>query len=208
MKSDEGPPFGGLFVLGHACLRKRCDLALRIEMRWLPAEFAPRLGAAQALIPRTASRPFAEFGRDRVRGNDFRLVVASEASCKGAGDAGRPKIPRSPRRYSSSCRRLLQRKRIEVREVVAMHERPAHASLSTSRIASRSTLRGQSHGTRRRRRHRPSPGGSRCHEPRARRARGADAAPSRQRRAAGRTAFARSQFRRRSRRTASSRRYR
>jgi hypothetical protein len=60
--------------------RQPRDLTFRIEMFRLPAEFAPRPGAAQLLVERKTPRPFAEFGRDRVGGDDlWRLTRRAEA---------------------------------------------------------------------------------------------------------------------------------
>jgi hypothetical protein len=57
-------------------------------MFWLPAEFAPRLGAAQLLVERKTPGPFAEFGRDRVRGDDLWLLMpCAETFCEGACDS-------------------------------------------------------------------------------------------------------------------------
>jgi len=42
------------------------NVAERIKMSPLPAEFAPRLLAAQALVERIAARSFAELSGDRL----------------------------------------------------------------------------------------------------------------------------------------------
>jgi hypothetical protein len=55
--------------------RQRRDVASRVEMPWQPAELTPCLGAAQPLVARIAPRPIAEFGRDRVSGDDVRLLM-------------------------------------------------------------------------------------------------------------------------------------
>ena len=72
-KFDEGPlcqrafrfsQVAASFVLRTS--RKLRDFTLGIEVLRLPAEFAPRLGAAQPLIERVAAGPVAQLDRDRI----------------------------------------------------------------------------------------------------------------------------------------------
>jgi hypothetical protein len=51
------------------------EFAFRIETRRSPAELAPRFRAAQPLIERKASGPFAGFGGDGGGENDLRQCV-------------------------------------------------------------------------------------------------------------------------------------
>src|SRR4051794_26409854 len=68
--------------------RSSRDFAFRIDVPRRPAELAPRLVAAELLVHRTASGPFAEFGCGRVLGYDLgRLVAGAEPPRKGARDA-------------------------------------------------------------------------------------------------------------------------
>ena len=61
------------------------DLSFGIEVFRHPAEFVPRLRAAQPLVERKAPCPSAEFGRYCLRGNDFRhLTPRAEALRKRA----------------------------------------------------------------------------------------------------------------------------
>jgi hypothetical protein len=61
-------------------LHNGCDLALGIEVLWLPPQASSSFLAGLPLVKSVASRPFAEFGRDCVRGNDLGVAVACAES--------------------------------------------------------------------------------------------------------------------------------
>src|SRR5439155_827627 len=123
MKSDEGPPVLAGFSFLSVRSRKLCDLVLRIEMLRLPAQLALRLGAAQTLIARMASRPFAEFGGDRVRRNDFRLKRSrTKTLCEGACDLADRKCLDRRADIASARRRAPPPTGIAICEVGAMHQ--------------------------------------------------------------------------------------
>ena len=114
--------------------RQPRDLTFRIEMFRLPAEFAPRPGAAQLLVERKTPRPFAEFGRDRVDGNDlWRLTRRAKAFCKSARDATDRKPLDGRADIAGSGGRPLKREHVELCEVFAVHQRPVYWGVYSQR---------------------------------------------------------------------------
>src|ERR1700682_4275505 len=96
-------------------------------MVWDPAEIALCFLAAQALVERVASRPFAEFSRDRVgRDDQRRLAPCSEAPCEGARDAADGKPFDCGTDIAGSRWGAFERQRVEIREILAVHQRPSH----------------------------------------------------------------------------------
>src|SRR5450756_1664543 len=98
-------------------------------MYWRPAELAPRLRAAQELVEPVAPCPFAEFGRDRVRGDDLRcLTWRAETRGEGACDAAHGKPVDGRADIARSRGSPLERQSIEGGKVFAVHEWPAPVS--------------------------------------------------------------------------------
>src|ERR1019366_9337762 len=82
--------------------------------------------------------PFAEFGRDRVRGDDLRrLTWRAETGGEGACDAAHGKPVDGRTDIARSRGSLFERQSIEGGKVFAVHERPAHrlARHHTNRVA-------------------------------------------------------------------------
>src|SRR4051812_27780621 len=114
--------------------RSSRDFAFRIEVPGHPAELASRLVAAEPLVHRTTSGPFAEFGRGRVLGYDLgRLIPSAKPPRKGARDATDRKAVDRSTDIALTGGAALQRQRVEIGEVLAMYQRPAHGFASHHR---------------------------------------------------------------------------
>src|ERR1700753_95844 len=99
----------------------------RIEMGWIPAKIAPCFLAAQLLIHRITARPFTEFRRRGVSGNDFRFAIArTEPSLDRACDKTHRAALDRRADVAFPADAVLDRQSIELREIPAMNQRPSH----------------------------------------------------------------------------------
>lgn len=108
---------------------RRFDLWLRVEMLWLPAKIEVRLRAAQALIEPVAPGPFAEFSRDRVAGDDRKVLRSATSPCEGAlRPTGQPSIA-APMQLDPAGAAKGQSMQRDQNQIVAAPQRPATSSL-------------------------------------------------------------------------------
>src|SRR4051794_12100938 len=86
------------------------DVGFRVEMLRRPAELPPRFVTAKPLVEPKTPGPFAEFGRDRVGGDDLRrLMPGPEASCEGPREAAHGKSRDRRTDIARSGRRAFER---------------------------------------------------------------------------------------------------
>jgi hypothetical protein len=96
-----------------------------------PAQFTPGFLPAQLLIHRAPASPATQFGSNGVGGNNLRCVIAEPKSLRNRPrDAADRKTRNRRPNVARSRRSTFEREHVEIGNIFAMDQRPAHV-LST-----------------------------------------------------------------------------